>query len=240
MIDTSDTQPLPAIHPDNPSRSPQLKSPDSTTTVASPARKRRSIAKWALSLLALCIVIAVAGVFGIMTLIYVQARTDEARPVDAIIVLGAAQYNGRPSAVLQARLDRALELYTAGFAPQIVVTGGKQPGDAFTEAETGYLYLMERGVPESAIVLENQGRSTWDSLNGVPAVLSPEMAPSVLVVSDGFHLLRSELMLRELGYETWGSAATGSPIEPWSATEFSYVVRETGGVIVFLPKMLWQ
>jgi len=239
MTDSSDTQPLPALHPDHPSRSRRFPEPDPSTTEAIPTRKRRSAARWAVSLLVSCVVIAAACLVGIMTLIYIQARTDEARQVDTIVVLGAAQFNGRPLPVLKARLDQALVLYNAGLAPQIAVTGGNQPGDAFTEAETGYLYLVEHGVPESAIVMENEGRSTWDSLQGLPAVMAPETSPRVLVVSDGFHLFRSELMLRELGYETWGSAATGSPIEPWSMTEFGYVVRETGGVIVFLPEFLW-
>lgn len=200
--------------------------------------KRRKALKWAISLLTACAVILLAGLVGIVALIYLQARTDEAQPVDAIVVMGAAQFNGRPSAVLQARLDQALALYDAGLAPRIVVTGGKQPGDAFTEAETGYRYLAERGVPEEAIVMENDGRSTWGSLQGLPAVLPPSVAPQVLIVSDGFHLFRSELMLRELGYETLGSPAPESPIEAWSATEFNYVVREVGGVVVFLPELI--
>lgn len=239
MTNTSDTQPLPAIHPSTATRSQPLPSPDSTTTVVGPKPKRRSALKWAVSLLAACFVIMVAAVFGIITLVYVQARTDEAQQVDAIVVMGAAQFNGRPSPVLQARLDQALALYNAGLAPRIAVTGGQQPGDAFTEAETGYRYLTEQGVPEDAIVMENDGRSTWESMQGLPAVLPPSELPEVLVVSDGFHLFRSELMLGELGYDAHGSAATDSPIRPWSATEFGYVVREAVGAIVFLPEMLW-
>ena len=193
---------------------------------------------WTISIISAALVMIVAGVLGIVGMIYFQARTDEARQVDAIVVMGAAQFNGRPSPVLRARLDHALALYNAGLAPVIVVTGGKQPGDVFTEAESGYQYLVDRGVPGSAIVLENEGRSTWESVQGIPAVLSTDAAERVLVVSDGFHLFRSELMLREVGYEPFGSAATDSPIEPWTVTELGYVVRETGGVIVFLPE-LW-
>ncbi|MDQ3525154.1 MAG: YdcF family protein [Chloroflexota bacterium] len=239
MTNTSDTQPLPAILPNPAPRSQPLQHLDFTTTAVSPNRKQRTALKWVTSLVTACLVIMVAGVFGIITLVYVQARTDEARPVDAIVVMGAAQFNGRPSPVLQARLDQALALYNAGLAPRIVVTGGQQPGDAFTEAETGYRYLMEQGVPADAILMENEGRSTWESMQGLPAVLPPSESPEVLVVSDGFHLFRSELMLGELGYDAHSSAAPDSPIRPWSLTEFGYVVREVGGVIVVLPEMLW-
>jgi uncharacterized SAM-binding protein YcdF (DUF218 family) len=170
--------------------------------------------------------------------IYLQARTDEAVRSDAIVVLGAAQWNGRPSDVLEARLVQALKLYDEGYAPLIVVTGGKQAGDAFTEAESSRNYLVDHGVPESAIVMEDESRDTWASIQGVDSVLEGRNVDSLLIVSDGFHLFRAEMMARHLGYEVHSSAATGSPIEPWSSTEFSYVVRETGGVIAFLPKLL--
>lgn len=238
MTDSSDTQPLPAAHANNPSSSHRSQSPE-TSPPADHEQRRRPATRWAVTLLVACVIVVGAGIFGIMTLIYAQARTDEARNVDTIVVMGAAQFNGRPSPVLQARLDHALVLYNAGLAPRIAVTGGNQPGDAFTEAETGYLYLVERGVPEPAIVMEDEGRTTWESMQGLPAVMPPSASPRVLVVSDGFHLFRSELMLRELGYETWGSAAPDSPIRAWSATELGYVIRETGGVVVFLPEMLW-
>ena len=195
--------------------------------------------RWLLSIVLSLVIIAIAGVAGIAGLVYMQARTDEARPVDAIVVLGAAQYNGRPSPVFESRLAHALSLYNDGLAPTIVVTGGKQPGDTFTEAETAYGWLVERGVPDGAILMENEGRSTWDSLKGVRDVLADDEA-SVLIVSDGFHLFRSEMMMRELGFDTYSSAAPNSPIEPWSPVEFGHVIRETGGVLVFLPRVLFD
>lgn len=167
-----------------------------------------------------------------------QARADEARPVDAIVVLGAAQYNGRPSNVLSARLDHALDLYERGFAPRIVVTGGKAEGDTYTEAESGYMYLEERGVPGSAILMESEGRDTWTSMQGVADVLRDTDIHRILLVSDGFHLLRSELMARELGLEAYSSAAPDSPIRHWSGAELAYVIRETGGILAFAPTWL--
>ena len=158
--------------------------------------------------------------------IYRQARTDEARPVQAIVVLGAAQYNGRPTSVLRARLDHAHDLWERGLAPVIVLTGGQQPGDVTTEAEAGRDYLIGLGVPESALLLETQGRDTWESMVGVDAVLEPLGITRVLLVSDGFHLLRSERMARDLGFEAYSSAAPDSPIRPNTGREFGFVVRE--------------
>ena len=93
------------------------------------------------------------------------ARRDDARPSDAIVVLGAAQYDGRPSPVLAARLDHAIDLYDDGIAPVIVVTGGRQPGDRFTEATAAANYLHDHGVPDDAILRETTGRSSWESLD---------------------------------------------------------------------------
>lgn len=170
--------------------------------------------------------------------VYWEARTASAQPSDAIVVLGAAQYNGRPSEVFEARLDHALDLYQDGYAPLIVLTGGKQPGDAYTEAETGEQYLLDRGVPASAIRWENEGRDTWQSMQGVADVLEGSGVGSLLIVSDGFHLFRSELMARELGFTAHGSAVPDSPIRPWSGTELSYAIRETGGILAFGPRMV--
>lgn len=184
-----------------------------------------------LLLIPLLILLVTAGV-------YREARTASPTPSDAIVVLGAAQYNGRPSAVFEARLEKALALYNDGYAPLIVLTGGKMPGDVYTEAETGAQWLEDRGVPSSAILWENKGRDTWQSMQGVDAVLAGTDVESLILVSDGFHLLRSELMARSLGYSASGAASDSSPIKPWSGTEFSYVVRETGGIIVHLPRLL--
>ncbi len=232
MFDSGDTQPLPALLPPSPA-SPTVASPRSATT-ARPRRRR--VARWTTAILLTLLVLVGGVIFSTAALVIMQARTDEARPVDAIVVMGAAQYNGRPSPVFEARLEHALALYQQGLAPAIVVTGGKQPDDVYTEAETAQMWLVERGVPAGAILQENEGRSTQGSIEGVPEVLPPE-GTSVRVVSDGFHLFRSELIFRDLGYTAYGSPAPDSPIRPWSGQELAYVVRETGGVLLFLPEM---
>src|SRR3954452_3124623 len=110
-----------------------------------------------------------------------MGRADEARPVDAIVVLGAAQDDGRPSPQLAARLDHALTLYQKGYSPRVFVTGGKQPLDRFTEAASEARYLEDRGVPASAILREDRGRTSWESLSAVAATLKADGLKSVLL-----------------------------------------------------------
>ncbi len=237
----SDTQPLhPPIPPE--SNVPVLTQHQLDDNRRDKLRRRSrfaEIGRWFMAVSKFLIIGAPLLALSIAAAVLWQARTDEARSVDAIVVLGAAQFNGRPSNVLESRLDHAMMLYEQGYAPLIVVTGGSAPGDAFTEAEASRDYLMQSGVPESSILMENEGRDTWRSLQGVDRVLAATSIERLLLVSDGFHLLRAKLMARELGYDAFVSAAPESPIRPWSAAEFGYVVRETGGILAFLPIMLF-
>lgn len=200
--------------------------------------QKRGHRKWVVTLAAVLALLALI-VLGFFVAIYAEARGDEARPVDAIIVLGAAQFNGRPSDVFTARLQHGLDLYNQGYAPWIIVTGGRQEGDAFTEAETAETWLVDRGVPEDAILMENEGRDTWQNLEGAHEAAEPHGIKRVLLVSDGFHLFRAERMANAVGFEAYTSPAPDSPIRPWSATEFSYVLRETVAVIVQIPRWLF-
>lgn len=129
------------------------------------------------------------------------ATHDEAARADAIIVLGAAQYRGRPSPVLRARLDHAVDLYTRGLAPRLVLTGGIAEGDTASEAAVGRLYVLQAGVPDSAILTENEGRSTGQSLEGVARLLAARGLTEVVVVSDPFHVLRAGRAARRLGLQ---------------------------------------
>lgn len=185
---------------------------------------------WVIAI-AVLLLATVLTVLGFMAAIYIQARNDEARQVDAIVVMGAAQYNGRASTVLSARLDHALTLYEQGYAPVIIVTGGKLEGDVYTEAGVSEQYLLDRGVPQEAILMEDAGGDTWESMKAVGDIARGREIETVLVVSDGFHLYRSERMAEAVGLEAYSSAAPDSPIRPWSGNEFSYVIRETGAVI---------
>src|SRR5262245_61492567 len=140
------------------------------------------------------------------------ARRDNAKPADAIVVLGAAQYDGRPSPVLAARLDHALELYDEGVAPTIVVTGGRQPGDRFTEATAGATYLHEHGVPDTAILRETNGRSSWESLAAAGAFLKDRDMTRVVLVSDPYHAARIDDIADEVGLDAVTSPTRSSPI----------------------------
>ena len=145
-------------------------------------------------------------------------RSDQARAVDAIVVMGAAQYDGRPSPQLAARLDHAAELWSAGVAKVMVVTGGNQPGDRFTEAEASANYLIARGVPAEAILQESRGHSSYASLDGVAALLHQRGLFRVLLVSDPFHSLRSRLIAQELGLVAYVSPTRTSPVRGNAAT----------------------
>jgi len=153
-------------------------------------------------LTALGAVVLLAGCYVAVTVVQVWqvGRTDQTRPVDAIVVLGAAQYDGRPSPQLQARLDRAAALYDDGWAPVIAVTGGRMPGDRYSEAEASQRYLEGLGVPPAAITGEDRGRSTWESLDRLSEVLLAQGRSRVLLVSDAFHLLRVRLSADEAGF----------------------------------------
>ncbi len=127
------------------------------------------------------------------------ASRDEAAPADAIVVLGAAQYRGRPSPVLRARLDHAIGVYARGLAPRLVLTGGIAEGDTASEAAVSRSYALAAGVPDSAILLENDGRTTHQSLERVARLLEARRLQTVVLVSDPFHLARAGLIARRHG-----------------------------------------
>jgi uncharacterized SAM-binding protein YcdF (DUF218 family) len=176
----------------------------------------------ALALLVAYVVITFVQVYG-------AKDHDGAREADAIIVLGAAQYNGRPSPVLQDRLDHALELYEAGLADTIVVTGGRQAGDRFTEATTGYNYLRDRGVPDEALLKEIGGTNTYESLAASARFLRDRELTSVVLVTDGYHAFRVGAIAADLGLD-----AAVSPTETRlsNTAEMRQLARETLAVSV--------
>jgi uncharacterized SAM-binding protein YcdF (DUF218 family) len=155
-------------------------------------------------------------------------RDDGPARTDAIVVLGAAQYDGRPSPELAARLDHALALWQREVAGLIVVTGGKLPGDRFTEAQSAATYLRQRGVPDDAIIGEDQGRTTWESLAAVAPLLRERNIQDVVVVSSSYHVLRSRSMLTELGFRTSGAAPADDRIGRGSWVR--HVLKEAVGV----------
>jgi uncharacterized SAM-binding protein YcdF (DUF218 family) len=161
-----------------------------------------------------------------LVLVLVVSQQDQRRPVDAIVVLGAAQYNGRPSPVLRARLDHALALYREAQAPLILVTGGVGRGDTTSEARVGRRYLVAHGVPEDAVVAQDQGHTTMASMNAVTAWLRERGLHRVLLVSDPFHMFRLRLEARRTALEAYTSPTESSPISDNPDLELRYLFAE--------------
>jgi uncharacterized SAM-binding protein YcdF (DUF218 family) len=160
--------------------------------------------------------------------VWQTGRHDEAHPAQAVIVLGAAQYDGRPSPVLRARLDHAADLYHRQIAPVVVVTGGKIEGDRFTESAASANYLHTRGVPDEAILREVQGRTSWQSLTASARFLKDRGIRDVVLVSDPFHAARIKGIASEVGFDAATSPTRTSPIQGLS--EFRHMVTETAQV----------
>ena len=154
------------------------------------------------------------------------SRLDQRRPADAIVVLGAAQYNGRPSPVLKARLDHAVELFRAGLAPRVLVTGGIGTGDRVSEATVGHRYLRTLAVPDSAIIVRPDGRTTDASMRSVAEWMHEREFGRALLVSDPFHMARLRIEARRAHLQAFTSPTRTSPIVPGSRTEAGYLALE--------------
>lgn len=180
-------------------------------------------------LASLVLALTVAYVLGTAYQVWATAGRDERAPAEAIIVLGAAQYNGRPSPVFQARLDHALELWQQEVAPIIAVTGGGRPGDEWTEAAAAAAYLRQQGVPDERIWREVDARNTWESLAATSRILKDAGLHSVVLVSDPTHALRIKTIAEELGLDAQVSPTRKMP--PTSPlTSFQRGLRETAAV----------
>lgn len=154
------------------------------------------------------------------------SRLDQRRAADAIVVLGAAQYNGRPSPVLRARLDHAVDLFRAGLAPAVVVTGGIGAGDRVSEATVGHRYLRARAVPDSAIIVRPDGRTTVESMRSVAEWMHQRELARALLVSDPFHMARLLIEARRARLLAFISPTRTSPIVQGSRTEAGYLALE--------------
>ena len=153
------------------------------------------------------------------------SNADETRPADAIVVLGAAQYDGAPSPVFERRLNHAFELYEQGFAGVVVTTGSNIEGDRFTEGFAGYDYLRGLGVPDADLLVIVDGKNTWEQMTATAVVLGERGLESVLIVSDGYHAYRSTLMAESVGLVAYASPTDGE-------SSFTELARETAAVSI--------
>ena len=178
--------------------------------------------------------IVLAGI-GLVFLVWVASlaavliweQNDQARPASAIVVLGAAQYVGRPSPVLRARLDHAIDLFRRKLAPVIIVTGGTGKGDTTSEAAVSRRYAIKQGVPAPAILMETKGRTTSESMDGVAALMAQRHRRDVLLVSDPFHMLRLTILARRHGLTPYASPTPTSPIAANPSERWKYALSES-------------
>ncbi len=171
-------------------------------------------------------VLLVLWVASAIAVVHAGSR-DRAQKADAVVVLGAAQYVGRPSPVLKARLDHAIRLWSRGLAPLLIVTGGMGVGDTTSEGAVSRAYALRHGVPDSAILVENQGRTTRESLSVVADMMHSRDLDRAILVSDPFHMLRLSILARGLGLTPYTSPTPTSPISANRGEAWRYVLSES-------------
>ena len=172
------------------------------------------------------VLMALGGWLVSLAMVIIWSQRDTRRPAHAIVVLGAAQYDGKPSPVLRARVDHAIQLWRRGLAPLLFMTGGRGPGDTTSEAAVERRYAISNGVPASAILMEEESRSTSESLRTVAAMLGKD-SRAVILVSDPFHMLRLSILARRFGLQPRTSPTRTSPISANRSASWAYTLRES-------------
>jgi uncharacterized SAM-binding protein YcdF (DUF218 family) len=181
---------------------------------------------WSRIVFTLALLMLGTWVLSLIGVLFWEQR-DEARPAAAIVVLGAAQYVGRPSPVLRARLDHAIALWKRGLSQRIIFTGGFGDRDTTSEAAVSQRYAIQRGVPPRAILIENNGRSTSQSLKHVATLMEREPSREIILVSDPFHMLRLSILARRYGLTPYTSPTQTSPISSSRRESLRYVLSES-------------
>jgi uncharacterized SAM-binding protein YcdF (DUF218 family) len=193
--------------------------------------KAKAKAQRAVKFIRRLLTVLVALCFGVWLVsaaaVLVWSSRDEARPAEAIVVLGAAQYAGRPTPVLRARLDHALELWDRHLSSLLILTGGTGAGDTTSEAAVGRKYAKKHGVPDSSILEENAGRTTSESMRAVAGMLEVRGLQTALLVSDPFHMLRLRILARRFGFTPYTSPTRTSPISPNREARWKYIFSES-------------
>jgi uncharacterized SAM-binding protein YcdF (DUF218 family) len=204
---------------------PRPKAPQAAAAGSAPVTAFGKRRHWVRIVAAVLALIALAYAAVVFLAIERQARRDEARRADCIVVFGAAEYSGHPSPVLRARLDHAYKLFQRGLAPIVITTGGYGGDPRFSEGGVGRLYLMGRGIPDEDIIAETQGDNTNKSVARVAAIMNANGMRSCDAVSDGYHIFRIKKMLERQGFVVYG--APRPQIRPYSKWhELAVILRE--------------
>lgn len=183
---------------------------------------------------ALALVVAMALLVGVTAYrVWHAGQGDYRGKADVVVVLGAAQFDGRPQEYLRARLEHARTLYQEGRAPRILTLGGKQSGDRYTEGEAGRIWLIEHDVPASAVTSVGEGRNTLDSVRAAAAIMKDHRWSSAIVVTDPWHELRSTTMLTDQGVTVHGSPTPTGPSRGGIGVTVRYVARETAAYLTY-------
>jgi uncharacterized SAM-binding protein YcdF (DUF218 family) len=206
---------------------PAAPAPPPAAAPAPPPRRRAPLPVRLVRGLVTLVLVMVAGWALCLASIHLWGRRSETPKSDAIVVLGAAQYDGRPSPVLKARLDHAIALYERGVAPVIIMTGGQAPGDTVSEAVVSRRYAIRNGVPAGAILTERGGMTTVESMEAVSRLMGTRDMRTAVLVSDPFHMLRLKLLARQVGIRGYTSPTRTSPISRNRAEERKHLVRES-------------
>jgi uncharacterized SAM-binding protein YcdF (DUF218 family) len=192
------------------------------------------LVRWAARTLAALVVLVLLTLLVTAGRIWWVARHDDRRTSDVIVVLGAAQFDGRPSSVFTARLDHAAQLYSDKVAPRMITVGGKQGGDRFTEAAAGKAWLAEHGTPADRITAVETGSDTLSSMRAVAEKMRVEGWKTAVIVTDPWHSLRTRSMARSEGIDAVTSPTRQGPAVRTRGTELHYIVRETLAYLYFL------
>ena len=189
--------------------------------------------RWLLRVVVGTVLIAALIVGGTGFRVWQVARTDDRNRADIVVVLGAAQYDGRPSSILEARLEHARRLYEQQVAPVVVTVGGRRAGDQFTEAEAGRMYLVDAGLPASAVQAVETGGDTLSSLRAVAELARERGWKTAVIVSDPWHSLRARRMARDEGLAAWASPTRQGPAVQTRQTQARYIARETAAMLYY-------
>lgn len=196
-----------------------------------PIERAAPVRRFLITLLLGALLLGVLLFGGTAFRVWQVARLDERSTADAIVVLGAAQYDGRPSDVLSARLNHAKQLFDEGVSDRVVTVGGRQPDDNYTEAQASERYLVEQGVPAQQIVTVNDGSDTLRSLRGVSEAMAERGWRSAVVVSDPWHSLRARTMAEDVGIEATVSPTHSGPVVQTRLRQARYILRETAATL---------